>query len=271
MTRHARLSRTPVVVATFAVAIATTVAFTGSASADPRGDRHRGSRDVCDNTTLGTGTYDRLTVIGTCELTGTVRIRGGLTLEEGSTLNAFQPNVYVHGGIRVEPGATLGLGCSAAMAQDPFLNFLCPNGVSEVIVNGDLVADAPLTMDLDGVVFRGDVVSAGGGPGPVTDPYSPSFNFAFKDNIVQGDVRITGWNGGWSGMIRNQVSGSVRYSNNTGTDPDTNEIVANTVGGKLACWNNTVPAQFGDAGTVFPYAWNVVQGRATGECATLVQ
>ena len=271
MRPHARRSKTHVVLATFAVAIATTVAFTGSASAAQRGDRHHVSRDVCENTTLGTGTYNRLTVLGHCDLTGTVRINGGLTLEEGSTLNAFQPNVYVHGDIRVEQGATLGLGCSAAMVQDPFINFLCPTGVSEVIVDGDLLADAPLTMDLDGVVFLGDVVSTGGGPGPVTDPYSPYFNFAVKDNIVHGDVKITGWNGGWIGMIRNQVSGSVRYSNNTGTDPDTNEIVANTVGGKLACWNNTVPAQFGDAGTVFPYAWNVVHGKAKGECAALVQ
>lgn len=271
MARHSLRSRTQIVVATFAVAIAATVAFTGSASAEQRGDGHRSSRDVCENTTLGSGTYSRLTVIGNCELTGTVRINGGLTLEEGSTLKAFQPNVYVHGGIRVEPGASLGLGCSLAMAQDPFINFLCPNGASEVIVDGNLVADAPLTMDLDGIVFHGNVVSTGGGPGPVTDPSLPYFNFAFKDNIVHGGVTITGWNGGWIGMIRNQVSGRVRYSRNTGTDPDTNEIVANTVGGKLACWNNTVPAQFGDAGTVFPYAWNVVHGKATGECATLVQ
>jgi hypothetical protein len=271
MTRHARRSKAHIVLATFAVAIATTIAFTGPASADQRGDGHHGSHDVCDNTTLGTGDYNRLTVIGNCQLTGTVRIKGGLTLEEGSTLNAFQPNVYVHGDIRVEPGATLGLGCSAAMVQDPYLGSLCPDGVSQVIVNGDLVAHAPLTMDLDGVVVRGDVVSTGGGPGPVTDQSSPYFNFAFKDNIVHGDVRITGWNGGWIGMIRNQVSGSVRYSHNTGTDPDANEIVANDVGGNLACRNNTVPAQFGDAGTVFPYAWNVVQGKAKGECAALVQ
>jgi hypothetical protein len=170
--------------------------------------------------------------------------------------------VRVNGGVRVGKDAVLAVGCSEAMTQDPFISFLCPNGVSTVKIRGGLRAHAPKRLVLDGVTINGRVISTGGS--------GPDLNFVFKDNTVHGSVTLTGWTGGWNGMIRNTVSGNVIYSNNVVTDPDGNEIVHNTVGGKLACFNNVVPAQFGDAGSP-PYAWNTVHGRALGECAALVE
>jgi hypothetical protein len=249
------------IAAAFGLAVTATLAFAGAASAAPPGD-------TCDST-LAPGSYQfhSLTVTGDCVIpAGTVSVTGGLSIQPGASLTAFQPDVTVRGGVHVGEGATLNLGCSEAMVDDPFISFLCPEGhASSVTISGGIMADAPLTMNLDGIVVNGGVTSAGGGPGPQGE----FLNFSFKDNLVHGSVSLTGWSGGWMGMIRNAVSGNVSYSDNSGTDPDTNEIVHNAVGGQLACFNNDHVAQFGDAGAP-PYAWNTVHGQALGECATLV-
>jgi hypothetical protein len=66
-------------------------------------------------------------------------------------------------------------------------------------------------------------------------------------------------------MIRTNVAGDVRVIGNRFGDPDAMEIVTNTVGGNLACFNNRPAAQVGDSGG----APNVVGGQKRGECAAL--
>jgi hypothetical protein len=66
-------------------------------------------------------------------------------------------------------------------------------------------------------------------------------------------------------LIRTQVGGSVRIVGNRMGDPDAMEIVTNTIGGNLACFNNVPHAQIGDSGGL-P---NVVGGQKRGECRHL--
>lgn len=263
MARSRRLA--PTVIAAFTLALSATFASTGSAAAAP---------STCDST-LPAGSYQfhSLVVTGDCVIPdGSVRITGGLTVQPGASLTAFQPDVVIRGRVRVGEGAVLDLGCSYAMTQDPYLSPLCPMGPSEVRVNGSLVAHSPLTMNLNGIVFNGSVTSTGGGPGPTFDPYT---NFSFKDNIVHGHVSITGWQGTWIGAIRNTIRGGLVFSNNVGVavgptgNPDSNEILSNTIHGNLVCWGNVPAAQYGDAVYAPGAMPNTVTGRTVGQCVGL--
>jgi hypothetical protein len=256
-------------IAAFTLALAPVFASAGSASAEPH-------RSTCDSTLTG-GTYHfhSLTVTGACVIpSGDVTITGGLTVAPGASLTVFQPNVRVKGSVRVGKGAVLNLGCSFAMTQDPQLAGLCPDGPSSVRINGSLVAHAPLTMNLDGVVINGSVTSIGGGPGPTSHPYT---NFSFKDNTVHGRVRITGWQGTWIGAVRNTIHGGLVFSHNTAVatgengQPDGNEIISNTIHGNLVCFGNSPAAQYGDAQGAPGAAPNTVTGRTLGQCRGLTQ
>ena len=86
-----------------------------------------------------------------------------------------------------------------------------------------------------------------------------------EDSSVGGNIRIQAIHSCWFGMFRLQVGGNVKVTGNRMADPDGNEITTNTIGGNLACFNNSPKAQFGDAAPI-P---NIVGGKKLGECATL--
>jgi hypothetical protein len=123
------------------------------------------------------------------------------------------------------------------------------------------------------MTIHGNLVSNGGG-----DPASER-NFPVKDDTIDGNVTIQGWNGFWFGVIRVNVGGNVIVANNSGTQTglpgtefegvlDSNEVVDNVIGGNLICHGNTPPAQIGDAAEEGGGA-NTVGGNAIGECADL--
>jgi hypothetical protein len=108
-----------------------------------------------------------------------------------------------------------------------------------------------------------------------------------KHGVIDGNLIVQGWQGGWIGIIRDTVGGNVIYSNNAsvlhqtpvpcgdpgtpactgsapGADPDSTEVDTNTIGGNLICQNNSPAAQRGDAPASLP---NTVTGNKIGECA----
>jgi hypothetical protein len=130
------------------------------------------------------------------------------------------------------------------------------------------------------MTVRGSVLSYGGGTLP-----GEFRNYPTKDNTIGGDLVIEGWRGGWIGVIRNHVGGSVVFANNAsvvdclvdgpfgsclqtgpGPDSDSSEVQTNWIAGNLVCLNNTPPAQVNPLDGGQP---NVVGGRKTGECAGL--
>jgi hypothetical protein len=259
MARFSLGRRIPALVAVLAAAVATLALSAGTASA-------LAPPLVCSGGDIASGAYTSIRVTGACAIPdgANVTVNGNVTLDPGSDLNQMTVSTLrVMGNISVGQGAILSIGCTV-IGMDCAADSLDR-------VNGNITAVNPTTMHIDGVVINGNFSSTGGG-----GPYD---TYAFKDNSVKGNVTITGWNGGgWIGIIRNVVGGNVTYSNNTaldyGGDPnDANEVIHNTVGGNLACSGNSPVAQFGDGVPPLPdpYRWNVVRGRATGECADLVQ
>jgi hypothetical protein len=229
--------------------------FAASATADP----HAGP-PICSSAGKAiSGTHGNLTVWGNAYVKNgrTLRVRGNLKIASGACLDAFTlGTVHVGGNILVGKGAILALGCTPnSIGPVP----PCGTTTTNDTVRGNIVANRPLTMYLDGDHIGGNVASEGGGPG-VNGQF---LNFPVKDNWIGGNLTMYGWHGGWAGAIRNTVGGRVVFSQNKSVqDPDANEVVTNTIGGNLVCRGNSPAVQVGDSGG----SPNVVGGHKVGQC-----
>jgi hypothetical protein len=219
---------------------------------------------ICD--TAGTalwGTYGFLAVSGDAYVPAgkTLTVRGNLRLHHGACLDAFTlGEVHVGRDIIVRPGAVLALGCTPESIGP---GAPCNGMTTNDTVGRNIVADHPLTMYLDGNTIGRHVISVGGGPGL----YGDYLNFPIKDNTIGGNLIVRGWMGAWSGAIRNDVGGNLRWSRNQSVvDTDSNEVQTNTIGGNLYCFHNSPAAQVNaaDGGML-----NVVGGNRYGQCSAL--
>ena len=236
------------------------------AAAAPAAPAAAKGRDTCSGGPIS-GVFHNLKITGTCTVPAgsTLDVRGNLDVAPGATFNAVtMSTVTIEGNVKVGKGATFGLGCTPASPSPP-----CdPQTPTNDVVGGNINADRPLTMYLDGDTIHGNVNSHGGGPGPTFSPY---INFPIKDDVIDGNVKVDGWQGAWFGLIRDVVHGNVTISRMVGVaigglgTPDSTEVATNTIGGNLDCRRNSPPAQLGDSGGL-P---NVVNGNKKGECATL--
>jgi hypothetical protein len=200
-----------------------------------------------------------------------VTINGNVRIADGAYLDAayLGTELTINGNVHVGRCAKLGLGCSFGYHDCGFSGAW----LGAVTVNGNVVASQALTMYLDFTTIHGNVVSSGGGDLSLVDhpPVADGLVFPIKDNAIDGNVIVEGWQGAWFGVIRNTVGGNVMVSNTVGTrtgpdgSPDSTEIVTNTIAGNLVCFNNTPAAQIGDSGGT-P---NTVGGNKIGECASL--
>ena len=232
------------------------------------------------------GTYRGFTVTGTCTIAygANVQINGDLTIAAGASLNdhgaeAWQnAQIHVTGDVHVGKGAVLGLGWNSPQGE---------GSLGPDTVGGNIVANRPLALQVGQVTVGGNVISIGGG---VLSTSAADFrNFPVKDNVIHGNLVVTGWRGGWIGLIRNHVDGNVIFARNVsqsnpetgpGTDTDSSEvmgsdlsaiggpIIPQTIGGNLICFGNVPAAQVNpvDFG-----AKNIVGGKAIGQCAGLTQ
>jgi hypothetical protein len=241
-------------VAVFGVAVSTTAAA------------HRPG--ICANAVLAPGAYSGLVVSGTCTIDGAVTINGNVRVTPGAYLNAGWQGTQltINGNVSVGRRATLGLGCAE------FYNDCAgppANWAGRVTVNGNIVAFDALTMYLDSTAVHGNVLVIGGGDLAMTDPNG--LVLPIKDNHIDGNIVVYGWQGAWFGIIRNTVGGNVIAWHTEGTRLgdggalDSTEIATNVIAGDLVCAKNTPPAQIGDSHG----ALNTVGGSKIGECAGL--
>ncbi len=247
------------------------VVTAGSASASPAP-----TSTSCSSGNIASGSYASLSITGNCTIPdgAVVTVARQVTLARGATLNAMTAStVHISGNILVAPGATLSLGCSFELTQPPFPGgpVFCPAGVSHDQVDGNIVATGAKTLKVNGITLNGNLVSVGGGvavtgPGASTCEQHPApLNFPIKDNTINGNVMITGWQGCWLGYIRNVQNGNAIIMGNHTGDADSTEIVTNTIHGNLICRANTPVPQIGDShGEV-----NTVSGHKLGQCAAL--
>ena len=192
-------------------------------------------------------------------------INGNLTIADGAQLNDHasgqaQP-VNITGNVTVGKGAVLGLG-----------NYNPVPPHTSAVVDGNITAHQPETLYLGGMTVHGNVVSSGGG-----NPASER-NFPIKDDTVDGNLIVEGWNGFWFGSSASTSAETWSWPTRLGRRLacpgtefegilDSTEIVSNVIGGNLICHGNTPPAQIGDAILDEGNGPNTVGGNAIGECA----
>jgi hypothetical protein len=220
------------------------------------------------------GTYSSLTVTANCWFGGDVIVNGNVTVANGAVLNdhagSGADHVLITGNVKVGNGAVLGLGTYN------------PHAIHDTTVNGNIVANQPLSLYLSFATVHGNVVSNGGGS--ATD----FRNFPIKDNTIDGNLVVQGWHGGWLGVIRNEVGGNVIVSKNAsvvmptectgegetevcnnigpGVDEDSTEVQTNIINGNLLCQGNVPAAQVNALDGGQP---NDVGRNAIGQCADL--
>jgi hypothetical protein len=258
-------------------------------AADEKGDKgDKGA--TCAGGSVAPGTYKSLTITGLCNLdSGNVTVKHDLTVAAGAGLNAAfsGSNLTVGRDLLLRSGGLLILGC------EPFA-FPCfndPNGQKGGTVGvqtnhrigRDFISRGGKLVLLHHSTIGGEVSQTGGGGGlPCVEvfPKGPPPYTTYEDNVIHGDVTVSGLHTCWAGFFRNVVHGDVSWNNNRtwdGTpeppgnpavhgDEDGNEITTNTIHGDLNCFNNMPAIQFGDSGGV-P---NTVSGETRGQCLAVV-
>jgi hypothetical protein len=251
------------VAAALALSTAPAVAATPAGHSDGS-QRHRGY--VCTGGEIASGTYDSITVTGTCAVAAdaVIRVDGNVTVRMGATLDAQSApsTILVKGNVTAAKGSLLGLGC-----QPDFTNktghpcTVEPTGHSTITVKGSIWASKAGTILLNGITVKGNVTLIGGG-GPI--PWS------IKNSTIGGNLTISGLNTNWLGVLFNTVGRNVTLTNIALSDPDPGApgvyVVRNTIRDNLVCFGLTP----GVSGGFVPGEVNVVGHHAIGQCSSLV-
>lgn len=227
---------------------------------------------TCSGGQIHSGTYSSITVTGDCTVKpgANVVVTGNVTVKAGASFDgATDSTIKIRGNVTAGAGSSFALGCTPAHPCDgnEEQSFSTTDSVGgDVVLNG--VFDAALNGDRIG----GDIISNGGGAG-LLDPDTQFVPFSIKDDKVGGDIIVSGLTTVWFGVIRSTVVGNVVLTNIQASDPDSNEVVANKIGGNLVCSGDNPAPQFGDAilesGLPPGYGPNKVGGHAVGQCASL--
>ena len=276
--RNSRLLST--LLASFLVLASTSLlAGAGIASASAAAPRFTCSGSARQPGVLA-GSYSDVVVRGVCAVnSGSAYVQRDLVVAPGATLLAAfardrstrggSSSLTVGGSLTVLRGGTLILGCEAAhfaCIDDP--NQKNPTLNSSSSVGGNLIARHALGIVVHASTIGTNVVERGGGGGVSCTPKgifaafkSPVYS-DYEDNLVGGNLTVTGLRSCWFGALRNNLRNSALVAGNTVADPDAMEVVSNTVRRSLSCLGNRPAVQYGDSvGTP-----NVVRRWATGEC-----
>lgn len=248
-----------------AVAAAATLAIYGMSA--PASAAGMGS--VTCHGDLVSGTYHNVTVRGSCTVPDGARvtIRGNVAVPASATFDAStHSRLTVRGNVTAGRGATVSLGCTTPHPCDDGL----PGKAGDDTVRGNITLVGAFNAAINGVTVGGNVTSLGGGAG-TTIANEQFIPFSLKDDVIHGNVTVIGLNTTWFGVIRTTIGGNVLLLGITGANPDSNEVVHDTIGKNLICFGNTPAPQLGDAVDNEPpgYGPSVVGGYALGQCAQL--
>jgi hypothetical protein len=220
---------------------------------------------TCDGT-LASGTYGNVMVAGSCTVPdgADVTVTHNVTVAAGAMFDSStRSTLTVDGNVSAGPGAVVMLGCTDAHHCDDD----APGVIGADTIHGNVSLDHVANAAINGVTIHGNLTSVGGG----TDPVDEFIPFSVKDDTIGGNISVTGLRASWFGVIRTMVGKNVLLSDIVTSDPDGNEIVADTIGRNLVCHAMSPAPQLGDAVDEGPvgYGPSDVGGRAVGQCAAL--
>jgi hypothetical protein len=267
-----------ILVATVAVAGLVAASVGDSSVAASAGGGWDEPDGTCSGGSIASGVYENLKIAGNCKVdAGSVRVEHNLTVLSGGTLIAafggsetmpVGSDLRVGGNLDVKLNGILVLGCEP-------INYICLNDPDQKVgsystrdrVDGNLRAENALSVLVHLTVIGHDVSLNGGGGGvscasslPALGGFPPYGDL--EDDIIGGDLTITGWQSCWLGFFRDAIARHVDFNNNVTADPDGNEMGTNSIGDNLSCTGNTPSPQVGDSGGTL----NNVFGHANGQC-----
>ncbi len=242
---------------------------------------------ICSGGDIPPGTYTSVRVTGVCYApAGVIIVERNVVVAPGALLDAgtagdpasdplLPAQIAIDGGVSVQTGAALVLGCSPATS--------CPDAASQDSIDGSLTATNALAVVVHSTAVGGNVTISGGGggtdggpgssgcyavpePAPWVDDTSISSFPPYvdvEDNVIGGSLTVVGVQTCWIGALRNQVGMSATFDLDQSSDPDGMEFDDNLVNARLACTLNDPAVQFGDSA-----AASNVAGSASGQCRT---
>jgi len=231
---------------------------------------------TCTGGSVAPSVYSSVTIAGVCTLdAGRVIVQHNLTVLPNATLVGVvggfggvglplphSPDLTVNGNVDVQANATLVLGCEP-------IAFNCSNDTSgfpgtfstRETIGGNLTAENAYQIVVHHTAIGGNVTVSGGGGGV----NCAAFQYGdFEDDIIDGNLTITGWQSCWLGLFRDTIMHNVRFNGNTTADPDGNEIANNTILGTLSCSGNSPSPHTGDS----LGGPSVVVGNASDQCTS---
>ncbi len=242
-----------------ATGLALSMAGVGTASAEP--SSHVG---VCSGGPVS-GTYSNLRITGQCMVPdgATLRVEHNLTVARGAMFDAMtHSEVHIGGNVKAEPGSLFGLGCTPAHPCDGNES---QDFSTHDTVDGNVILDRVFDAALNGDTIHGNVESHGGGAG-LLNPETDFVPFSIKDDVIGGNLRVTGLTTVWFGVIRTVVHGNVVLERINLSDPDGNEVVTDHIYGNLVCRHMSPHPQLGDAIGDPNNSPSIVEGRSIGQC-----
>ena len=262
--------RTAAFVAATALAFGSFAVSTQASSASARHHHHHNS--TCRGGVLHSGVFRSVRVSGACQVAdgAKVLVLRNIVVKRGASFDAStHSKLKVLGNVYGARRSMVALGCTDA---HPCSTDGQPGIVGADVVRGRVLLNHVYNAAINGVTIKKSLISFGGGAGPL-DPETQFVPFSIKDDTIGRNIKVVGLNTVWFGVIRSNIGGNVVLLRIKGSDPDANEVVANTIGKNLVCYGNSPAAQFGDAisdpGLPPGYGPNSVGGHARGQCKPL--
>jgi hypothetical protein len=201
-----------------ALAAAVAAAFVAAGSAVAAQD------STCPNGILASGIYLNVTVNSFCSTSGSVLIRGNLSVNGGGVFNTSGGSVFVAGSVAVFPTGVLNL------VESTVLHGVSADRATSMIVAAD---------EIDGGV---QILGGGGGPSGSCErsdvPLTGIPEAVVAENEIGGSVAVGSYRGCVAAVIENLIGGSLSFVNNTVGAPDGNIIGSNLITHNLFCKGN---------------------------------
>ncbi len=270
------------------VGVGGVVAGASPAKASPSGYTCSGSSLTAPGV-ITSGSYSSLKMPpGTfCVVMGTVTVAMPVSLGTGSALFMTSgSSLSVSGSFALSSGAVFAdlsnsvpvtIGGSVRVGTDAefVLGVETPYGPTFASIGGSVTSTGASSVQVHNTVITGPVRLVGGGAdNPIVQAFtgtSPYNNFNdLEDNVIGGGVTETGYNGIWSGVLRNVINGPFTFTNNSENPTDEYDIGSDFIAGPATCAGNTPVPNTGTSRGSLSIVDGPVRGDQAATCTGVV-
>ena len=200
---------------------------------------------ICTGGAIPVGTYSSLTVNGNCSISnpGTVSVTGNVVVNGTLTAQTQGAFFMVGGNFTVNSGGSALIGCN---------DLFCNGVTSNPIINGNVTANNPASIEFINTLIGGNFTQNGGGGGLTCGNNLD----LFANNLIRRNFTLSNIQTCQVLVRQNSIGNNATLTSNTATR--TIAVELNMISNNLSCTGN-VPPPIVDG--------NATGGKATGQCA----